>query len=152
MARRYHADEALPRSSAANAPAAGCWCWRGSGTDLPIVLSECGGIAFSTRPGDWGYARAERTGEFAEKYARLDCSRSIGLLSGFCYTQFADTYQETNGLLDAARHPKIPLERIAAATRGLRPSADAQVPSAVSDLITPSPYPTERALSKFDVD
>ena len=42
--------------------------------------------------------------------------RDLGLLSGFCYTQFADTYQEANGLLYADRTPKIALERIAAAT------------------------------------
>jgi hypothetical protein len=41
--------------------------------------------------------------------------RGLGLLSGFCYTQFADTYQEANGLLYADRTPKIPLARIAAA-------------------------------------
>jgi hypothetical protein len=40
------------------------------------------------------------------------------MFSGFCYTQFADTYQEANGLLYADRTPKFPLERIAAATRG----------------------------------
>jgi hypothetical protein len=62
-------------------------------------------------------------------YARLmRALDSIGLLSGFCYTQFADTYQETNGLLDAARRPKIPLERIAAATRGGRPIGYIDVP------------------------
>jgi hypothetical protein len=38
------------------------------------------------------------------------------LFSGFCYTQFADTFQEANGLLYADRTPKLPLERIAAAT------------------------------------
>jgi hypothetical protein len=42
------------------------------------------------------------------------------MLSGFCYTQFADTYQEANGLLYADRSPKIPIERIALATRGKR--------------------------------
>jgi len=42
------------------------------------------------------------------------------LLSGFCYTQFADTFQEINGLLYADRTPKIPLEEIARATRRSR--------------------------------
>jgi hypothetical protein len=42
------------------------------------------------------------------------------MLAGFCYTQFADTYQEANGLLYADRTPKAPLEEIAAATRGPR--------------------------------
>ena len=45
--------------------------------------------------------------------------REIPLLSGFCYTQFADTYQERNGLLYADRTPKFPIERIAEATTGL---------------------------------
>jgi hypothetical protein len=44
--------------------------------------------------------------------------RSLGVLAGFCYTQFADTYQEANGLLYSDRTPKFPLEAIAAATCG----------------------------------
>jgi len=39
------------------------------------------------------------------------------LFSGFCYTQFADTFQEANGLLTADRTPKIPIEQIARAIR-----------------------------------
>jgi hypothetical protein len=39
------------------------------------------------------------------------------MFSGFCYTQFADTFQEANGLLCADRTPKLPLDMIAAATR-----------------------------------
>ena len=38
------------------------------------------------------------------------------MFSGFCYTQFADTFQEANGLLRADRTPKFPLERIRQAT------------------------------------
>ena len=41
------------------------------------------------------------------------------MFSGFCYTQFADTFQETNGLLNADRTPKVPLEQISAATRNV---------------------------------
>ena len=44
--------------------------------------------------------------------------RNLPLLAGFCYTQFADTYQEANGLLYADRTPKIPMVQIAAATGG----------------------------------
>ena len=44
--------------------------------------------------------------------------RGSELLAGFCYTQFADTYQEANGLLYADRTPKFPIEQIAEATRG----------------------------------
>jgi hypothetical protein len=42
----------------------------------------------------------------------------LEMLSGFCYTQFADTYQEANGLLYADRTPKFPVERIRDATLG----------------------------------
>jgi hypothetical protein len=38
------------------------------------------------------------------------------LFSGFCYTQFADTFQEVNGLLNSDRTPKIPMEQIRNAT------------------------------------
>jgi len=40
-------------------------------------------------------------------------------LSGFCYTQLTDTYQEVNGLLRMDRTPKAPLDRLALATLGL---------------------------------
>jgi hypothetical protein len=43
------------------------------------------------------------------------------MFSGFCYTQFCDTFQEVNGLLCADRTPKIPLEVIAEATQSTRP-------------------------------
>ena len=154
LARRYHADEALPRLFSRERPGGRLLVLEGQRhSDLPIVLSECGGIALSARPGTWGYGRAMTAGELSEKYARLmGALDSIGLLSGFCYTQFADTYQETNGLLDAARRPKIPLDRIAAATRGARPSGDTGLPPAVSDLIAPSPYSTEQAVSESDAD
>jgi hypothetical protein len=84
------------------------------------MLTEFGGIAFS-RPdhGTWGYTRAESADEFARRYRELlSVVRNLGLMSGFCYTQFADTYQEANGLLYADRRPKIPVEQIAEATSG----------------------------------
>jgi hypothetical protein len=48
----------------------------------------------------------------------LETVRSLAVLSGLCYTQFADTYHETNGLLLADRTPKFPVAEIARATRG----------------------------------
>ena len=141
LAHRYHADEALPRLFSRERPGGRLLVLEGERhSDLPIVLSECGGIALSARAGDWGYARAATSDELTEMYARLmGILDSIGLLSGFCYTQFADTYQETNGLLDASRRPKMPLERIAAATRGVRRSGDVSppTPAATRDLVHP---------------
>ncbi len=58
------------------------------------------------------------TQELATKFrALMDAVHSIEHLAGFCYTQLADTYQEINGLLTAAREPKLPLDIIALAVR-----------------------------------
>lgn len=87
----------------------------------PVMLTEFGGIAFSERAGTWGYSRAGSADEFARLYFQLlSAVRSLPLFGGFCYTQFADTYQEANGLLYMDRTPKIPIEQIAVATRGSR--------------------------------
>jgi beta-galactosidase/beta-glucuronidase len=94
----------------------------------PIMLTEFGGIAFSDDPGNtWGYTRSDTAEDFAERFRRLlSVVRGTPLLAGFCYTQFADTYQETNGLLHADRRPKIPIEQVALATRGSRSARDGQ--------------------------
>ncbi|MEJ7932078.1 glycoside hydrolase family 2 TIM barrel-domain containing protein [Ramlibacter sp. AN1015] len=88
----------------------------------PIMLTEFGGIAFQKHPdagakASWGYTRVEDEEQFARQYEQL--LRTVintALFSGFCYTQFTDTFQEVNGLLNADRTPKIPLERIRAVT------------------------------------
>jgi hypothetical protein len=92
----------------------------------PIMLTEFGGIAFSPNvEKTWGYTRSGTEREFAAKYrGLLEVVRSAPLLAGFCYTQFADTYQEANGLLYADRTPKMPIEEIALATRGSRTERD----------------------------
>jgi hypothetical protein len=89
-------------------------------------LTEFGGIAFTSperRDETWGYARSETVEDFAARYADLlETVRSLPLLAGFCYTQFADCYQEANGLLYADRTPKFPLPDIARATSGRVPA------------------------------
>jgi beta-galactosidase/beta-glucuronidase len=88
----------------------------------PLLLSEFGGIAFTPseqRDSTWGYVRSETAEAFAAAYTRLlETVRALRIFSGFCYTQFADTYQEANGLLTMDRTPKFPLEQISLATRG----------------------------------
>ncbi len=92
----------------------------------PIMLTEFGGIAFSgpAKPGAahiWGYSAAASEAEFAKMFETLmDTVIHTALFSGLCYTQFADTFQEANGILYADRTPKIPLEQIARAVRASR--------------------------------
>ena len=69
----------------------------------------------------WGYSGALTQEQFAKLYEELlHTVIHTALFSGFCYTQFADTFQEANGLLNADRTPKIPLTLIAAATSASR--------------------------------
>ncbi len=93
----------------------------------PIVLTEFGGIAFDPAavPGaTWGYSRAHTADSFLDLYRRLlAVVNNTFMFSGFCYTQFADTFQEANGLLFADRTPKVPLEQIYAATLSIRPDS-----------------------------
>jgi beta-galactosidase/beta-glucuronidase len=91
----------------------------------PIVLTEFGGIAFDRQqagePATWGYARVGNEAAFLDLYRRLmTVVNTAQMFSGFCYTQFADTFQETNGLLTADRTPKAALELLSAATRNIR--------------------------------
>jgi beta-galactosidase/beta-glucuronidase len=85
----------------------------------PLMLTEFGGISLSDdQARTWGYVRAADAGELALRYERMLAAVHRLPLAGFCYTQFADTYQETNGLLDAQRRPKFPLEEMRRITRG----------------------------------
>lgn len=119
LARRYASRDAFAHDSPGNRvlsieghPYAG----------QPLLLSEFGGIAFTPaeqRDATWGYVRSETAEAFATAYTRLlETVRALPLFSGFCYTQFTDTYQEANGLLTMDRTPKFPLEQISLATRG----------------------------------
>jgi len=79
----------------------------------PIMLTEFGGISLRNSAGAWGYSEAENPAAFARTYHRLvETVIHTPLFSGFCYTQFCDTFQEANGLLYADRTPKIPIEDI----------------------------------------
>jgi beta-galactosidase/beta-glucuronidase len=85
----------------------------------PLVLSEFGGIAYSSDGKTWGYSRSNTPEDFLARFhALLEVVRSLPNLAGFCYTQFADTYQEANGLLFSNREPKAPLQEIARAVNG----------------------------------
>jgi beta-galactosidase/beta-glucuronidase len=94
----------------------------------PICLTEFGGVALldsrKPLPDDaWGYKACTTAEEFEHlTTALIEVARTTGMFSGFCYTQFADTFQEANGLLYEDRTPKYPLERIRAAVRANAPT------------------------------
>ena len=76
----------------------------------PVVLSEFGGISYVPRPGArWhGYGTVTDPAMFLIRYRELtSAALASPWLAGFCYTQLTDVAQETNGLLDAYRRPKI---------------------------------------------
>ena len=90
----------------------------------PVMLTEFGGIAFVEPDHEisqtWGYSAADSSAEFRRRYEDLmNVIHRIELFTGFCYTQFTDTFQEANGLFKADRTPKFPLNAIARATRGI---------------------------------
>jgi hypothetical protein len=118
--KRYRTDEIVPRLFRRERPGGRTLVLEGKRhADQPLVLSEFGGITYSENPATWGYSRARASDELAARYVTLlETIHSLGIFAGFCYTQFADTYQEANGLLTAERRPKFPLDVMFAATTG----------------------------------
>jgi beta-galactosidase/beta-glucuronidase len=130
IARRYGTEESLPRLFKRERPGGRLLLLdEEAHTGQPIMLTEFGGIAFSSdTEKTWGYTRSETQEAFADQVMELiSVVRSLNVLAGFCYTQFADTYQEANGLLFADRTPKIPLEDIAVAVQGPGTSREVSV-------------------------
>lgn len=86
--------------------------------DAPVILSEFGGVRFAgeNAGAGWGYQQVETPEVLLELYRALVASASAPGLAGFCYTQFADTFQEQNGLLFGDRTPKVALEGLFEAT------------------------------------
>lgn len=117
LARRYASADALRATLEGVGPAGRRVLAPGSvaGADVPVLVSEFGGITFAPRSDDdvWGYAVADSPERFEEHLAALvgalEASRH---LAGWCYTQLTDTMQEANGLLDAQRRPKLPIETL----------------------------------------
>lgn len=81
----------------------------------PVMITEFGGLSF--RPaGDerwFGYSTIETAEEFLDQLEGLVTAITDSpSVAGFCYTQFTDTGQETNGLLRADRTAKLPTDRV----------------------------------------
>jgi beta-galactosidase/beta-glucuronidase len=83
----------------------------------PVMITEFGGLSYAPDSDEswFGYATVSDAEDLFTRITGL-----VGALldspqiAGFCYTQLADTEQEANGLLTAARQPKIDPARLRA--------------------------------------
>ena len=91
-------------------------CTPPAGTAGPLVLSEVGGIGLDTGgpvQDRFDYATARNGDDLVERLKALVAAiESVDRVRGWCWTQLADTAQETNGLLTADRRPKIDVARL----------------------------------------
>jgi hypothetical protein len=81
----------------------------------PMMLTEFGGLSRHPETGvAWfGYATAQSDDEYLAMMKSLfDAIYASTDLAGYCYTQITDTQQETNGLLDENRKPKLPIDKL----------------------------------------
>ncbi|MEK3735079.1 sugar-binding domain-containing protein [Paenibacillus sp. FSL M8-0334] len=113
LAERYQDKEALLSNDFAHNknryPFAQGYGYRGQ----PVLISEYGGIAFTSEEG-WGYGNQVRTEEeFLKRYEGVtQAIKDLPYVCGFCYTQITDVQQEVNGLLTIDRQPKVNMEAI----------------------------------------
>jgi beta-galactosidase/beta-glucuronidase len=128
LRKRYGSIEAVGRTLSEVQPAYRSIVLPGyEQTNEPIMLSEFGGISYRTAPGTpwYGYGTVEDHDALLTKYRELvEALLDSPALAGFCYTQLADTEQETNGLLTARREPKLD----PAAVRAITQRASASIP------------------------
>ncbi len=124
VAERYGTAEAVEHLFTGLGPAGRRMLVEGErDPEAPVMLTEFGGVSFVDHAheiaGAWGYSAATGPEDFANRVgALLAATLASPVLAGFCYTQLADTGQETNGLVTSDRQPKIPIERIRALITG----------------------------------
>ncbi|WP_408071708.1 glycoside hydrolase family 2 protein [Butyrivibrio sp. JL13D10] len=81
----------------------------------PIIISEYGGIAFSTNAeNEWGYGNTVSDEDaFIDRYRKItEAIMNLSYAAGFCYTQVSDVQQEVNGLMTIDRRFKVDPEKI----------------------------------------
>lgn len=79
----------------------------------PVLLDEFVGTSYSGSNG-WGYGSTVNSDDQYEERIRglISTARNHPYFTGYCVTQFNDTYQETNGLFDKDYNPKISIEKL----------------------------------------
>jgi len=88
----------------------------------PVILSEFGGVCFENtkQQGAWGYHVVNDAIEYERQLrAVFGAVQHSQVLAGWCYTQLTDTMQETNGLLDSQRRPKLDPTVVASVVQGV---------------------------------
>jgi len=118
---RYTSEDQLPTTLATHFPGArhiavGDFCTDGK----PVMVTEYGGVSFAPDSGEnwFGYGKVSTPDEYLAQYKALtDALSESDYICGFCYTQLTDTEQETNGLLDEHRQPKVAMDKLRAITR-----------------------------------
>lgn len=83
--------------------------------EKPVMLTEFGGLSYMPKQGDkWhGYSTASDPADFEARLRDIfSAIAAMPHIAGYCYTQVTDTEQEANGLLNAAREPKLPFETL----------------------------------------
>jgi hypothetical protein len=96
----------------------------------PLMVTEFGGISLSSDEGSWGYAQAGSVSDYASLLTRLfEALRASPEIAGFCYTQYLDTGQETNGLVFADGTPKLPIDTIRQIVTGQKDAVDEEATS-----------------------
>jgi beta-galactosidase/beta-glucuronidase len=121
LARRYSSEAEIDKLISGLGPAGRRLQLQQALRVTPILLTEFGGTSWNSRPvdGSWGYNTASSADEFlARVSAIIEAAASSPVLAGYCYTQLADTGQETNGLLTEDREPKVPIEKLRAVIAG----------------------------------
>lgn len=77
----------------------------------PKIISEFFGLSLASQEAKgWGYQEAKNIRAYLKTYRALLKAYKAAGYAGYCVTQFADTYQEKNGLVDEKRHPKASVE------------------------------------------
>lgn len=121
LRERYGTPEAVAHTLTARRPQFRALVLRENVSQgAPVMLTECGGLAFRPDPGKpwFGYGTVADSAALLVRYKELiDAILDSPALAGFCYTQLTDVQQEANGLLNADRTPKLDINAVYAINR-----------------------------------
>jgi beta-galactosidase/beta-glucuronidase len=115
---RYSTPEALERTLKSTQPARRNFFLAGHHyAGEPVMLTEFGGLSLAPADSErwWGYGTLPDAETLLARYEDLVTAvLDSPVIAGFCYTQFTDTEQETNGLVTEDRVPKLDPARVKA--------------------------------------